>query len=214
MAAIGGSDVRESTDVEVWKPVPGYEGFYEVSNMGRVRSLPRVVEDKLGRRRPVPGCMLKLTPRQPGNQAGNISYLAVGLCRNGTTKSVTVHRLVVLAFLGEPKPGQVVRHLDGDHRNNKLSNLVWGTPVENAQDAMRHGTHPALAQMSKAHCTKGHEFTAENTRICASNGQRVCKTCDREKALAWYYRNHEKAKAANRERARKARLKYIGKKSA
>lgn len=109
---------------EEWRAVPGFEGLYEVSDFGRVRSLDRL--DRLGRRRA--GILLR-----PG--VASNGYPTVSLC--GRTHCV--HALVLTAFVG-PARGRVCRHLDGDRKNNALSNLAWGSPVENRHDADRHGT--------------------------------------------------------------------------
>ena len=111
--------------VAVWKPIPGYEGLYEVSDSGQVRSMDRV--DRLGRKRR--GRILR-----GGDSKG---YRNVMLSKDGTVFAVTVHRLVACAFLaGE---GAQIRHLDGDCTNNRAGNLAWGTPKENAADKERHG---------------------------------------------------------------------------
>jgi hypothetical protein len=102
---------------EVWKAVPGYEGRYEVSDLGHVRN--------------VGGRVLALCTVSGG-------YKAVSLGRNN---SKTIHRLVALAFLG-PAPNEkpLVLHNDGDRTNNTLHNLRYGSHADNAADAKRHGT--------------------------------------------------------------------------
>lgn len=83
-----------------------------------------------------------------GNQWKKLKYLIgrtrhyahVTLCRNGEHYPKMVHRLILITFSGEPKPGQEVRHLDGNMHNNSLSNLAWGTRKENMADCFAHGT--------------------------------------------------------------------------
>lgn len=105
--------------VECWLPVPGFEDQYQVSDLGRVRSLrwatPRVL-------RPGPS---------------NYGHLSVVLGRGNTRM---VHALVLLAFVGARPSGAECRHLDGNPANNRLDNLRWGTRTENILDAVRHGT--------------------------------------------------------------------------
>jgi len=103
---------------ERWRDVPGFEGLYQVSDWGRVRSLDRVVVDSLGRQRLIRGRLLK-----PISLNG---YHYVGLFRDGEQTRCLVHRLVLLAFVGEPESGQECRHLNGDPANNRLENLAWG----------------------------------------------------------------------------------------
>lgn len=118
------------SDSGQWRPVPGREGAYEVSDRGYVRSLDRVVLRSDGRSRPFPGRLL--TPSQDKR-----GYLFVCLQRYHRS---AVHRLVLEAFRGPCPPGMETRHLDGCPRNNTLDNLVWGTHSENECDKFRHGT--------------------------------------------------------------------------
>ena len=119
--------------MELWTSVPGYEGFYEVSNYGNVRSLTRSVPYGRHKNMVYTGRDLKLF--------GSNKYLSVKLSRAGVTKTVYVHELVLLAFEG-PRPPMdercEIRHLDGDKFNNQLSNLTYGTVKENAADRKLH----------------------------------------------------------------------------
>jgi hypothetical protein len=118
--------------VEQWKPIVGYEGLYEVSDQGRVRSLPGRQRNAKGWRMKS-GCIRKL----PLNAYG---YPVVDLKHNGTRKTYSVHTLVLTAFIG-PKPfGNECRHLNGIRSDARLCNLAWGTPSENDEDRRRHGT--------------------------------------------------------------------------
>lgn len=118
---------------EEWRPVPGWDGMYEVSSLGRVRSLARVVARSDGRTQTFPAKLRKACPVNGG-------YLAVHLCRNGKPQSFPIHRLVALAFLGPPPPQMEVCHGDGDRRNNELSSLRWGSHHDNLMDRLAHGT--------------------------------------------------------------------------
>lgn len=111
--------------VERWKPVVGYEGLYEVSSLGRVKSLPR---------RTTRGGI------RQGTASKVSGHIFIGLCKKGVMKSVTVHSLVLKAFRGLPKRGYECRHIDGNPANNTLRNLRWGTRQENMKDRERHGT--------------------------------------------------------------------------
>lgn len=118
---------------EIWKPVLGFEGLYEVSSCGRVRSLPRLVEC-VG---PVKGRYLSRKPGtilRPGRMSGG--HLSVVLGRDGGSR--TVHSLVLAAFCGPTPPGQEIRHKDGNPANNKLSNLEYATRSRNGQDKKWH----------------------------------------------------------------------------
>lgn len=114
---------------ETWRPVVGYEGLYEVSDLGRVRS---VTSDGRQRRRRL-GRVLK-----QGNAPHG--YKTVGLSKGSAgVETLTVHCLVLTAFTGPKPTGKETRHLDGDPGNNTLGNLAWGTRSENSQDTVRHG---------------------------------------------------------------------------
>ena len=119
--------------MELWTSILGYVGFYEVSSYGNVRSLTRFVPYGRHKGMTYTGRDLKLFVSG--------SYLSVKLARAGVTKTVYVHELVLLAFVG-PRPiiedRSEIRHLDGDKFNNQASNLVYGTVKENAADRKLH----------------------------------------------------------------------------
>ena len=156
---------------EIWKAVPGYEGAYEVSDSGRVRSLDRVVTSGHTRR----GKILKGSINR--NRGG---YRLITLSWASTTRTFGVHQLVLWAFIGPTPPGLQVRHVDGDVTNNTLRNLEYGTVSENAYDRVRHGTHPLA---SKSHCIRGHELKLPNlTGESVRSGQRRCLACNRARS--------------------------------
>lgn len=101
-------------------------------------------------------------------------YLILALSKNGNLRTRAVHKLVALAFIGEPFGNQVVRHLDGDSENNHFTNLKYGTHSENSKDAVRHGTH---VSSRKSHCPEGHPYEGENLVIIS--GRRCCRECRR-----------------------------------
>jgi len=116
---------------EVWKQIPGYEGLYEVSNLGRVRSLGRIVDHGNSGKLTIKARLLKLNLDR---------YQYVFLSRFGRPVRFRVHTLVLTTFSGPCPEGMVCRHLNGDPVDNRWpENLVWGTPAENIQDEIRHG---------------------------------------------------------------------------
>lgn len=151
---------------EEWRPIPGYEGLYEASSHGRIRSLDRRVRTARGDRI-TRGVVKKPAVKDTGR-------LQVHLAREGRKAPWTVHRLVALTFLGpQPGPGYMVLHWDDDPSNNHVSNLRWGTQSENEHDRVRNGGN---VQANKTHCVHGHEYTEANTWRDA-NGWRHCRTC-------------------------------------
>lgn len=126
---------------EFWLPVVGYEGYYEVSSLGRVRNV-------------APG---------PGRRKGHVlspsqgtRYAQIALCRDGHPRTHYVHRLVCVAFHGPPPDGLTdVLHWDDNPRNNEVSNLRWGTASDNLRDAVRNGGYQNQ-NTRKTHCIRGH----------------------------------------------------------
>lgn len=167
------------TAQEQWAPIPGYEGSYEASDRGRVRSLDRITD----RGRKWRGKIM--TPYVMDN-----GYAIVTLWRAGTQRPQLVHRLVLAAFYGKPKPGQEARHLNGDQADNRLSNLQWGTHSENQFDQVDHGTHPNAAL---THCPSGHPYDDENTYVYPNGRHRACRTCRAKYAREWQSRKTRKA---------------------
>lgn len=114
---------------EIWEPVKGYEGMYEVSNQGRVRSLDRIVKGNWGNERTFPGKILKLETTYQG-------YKRVRLSKDGKSKRFTAHRLVAETFIGKYPEGCVINHIDENKSNNQVENLEYVTQKEN----INHGT--------------------------------------------------------------------------
>jgi hypothetical protein len=119
---------------EIWKPVPGFEGAYEVSDHGRVRSLDRVVTYSKGGTRVLLGKALKTGKCRFG-------YPFVILHLNGNKQYYTVHRLVLSAFRGPCGEGFESCHNDGNPANNHIDNLRYDTRANNMADKISHGTH-------------------------------------------------------------------------
>ena len=119
--------------MERWRPVPDWEGLYEVSDKGRVRSVDRVVQFADGRTRRYRGRVLKLKLNVHG-------YPLAPLCRGEVKRWALVHRLVLTAFVGPCPAEQEGCHNDGDPTNAKLRNLRWDTRKANHADKRKHGT--------------------------------------------------------------------------
>ena len=136
--------------MEIWKPISGYEGFYEVSNLGRIRSLERIVECSDGRKRKIKDRTLKGSSYSGG-------YSGVTLHKDGCTKFVNIHRIVAEAFVPNPLEKEEVNHKDENPSNNHASNLEWvthkenlnfGTRTERARKAIVEAQGRAVRQLS------------------------------------------------------------------
>lgn len=145
-----------------WRDVAGYEGKYQVSRDGDVRSLDRV--DAAGR------AWRGRTMRQ----AKLRDHPIVGLYRNGTQKIHYVHALVLTAFCSARPAGFECCHADGDPSNNRLENLRWDTRSANAIDTVRHGRN---ANAAKTRCKNGHDFSPDNIYWTRAGKSRRCRTC-------------------------------------
>lgn len=134
---------------EVWLPVKGYEGLYEISNYGRVKSLPKIrgralSEEKLLKTRITNG------------------YVMVGLRKNGKLFNASVHRLIAQAFIPNPECKPQINHIDGNKQNNSVNNLEWCTASENTihayakglktrESCARYGKRRPLSDVEKAY---------------------------------------------------------------
>jgi hypothetical protein len=176
-----------SEEREGWLPVYGYEGLYEVSNLGRVRSVERTVRYVDGRVRRYPSRVLRTATDSGG-------YQTVHLC-NGRDKTARIHCLVAEAFIERTEDYELVRHLNGDPSDNRVQNLAWGTSSENARDTVRHGRN---RQAVKTHCARGHEFDEANTGYRKGRGGRCryCRACLREDGRRIYWAKKQRETTA------------------
>jgi hypothetical protein len=147
---------------EIWKPVVGYEGLYEVSNLGNVRSVDKV--DRQGQKKH--GRVRKLLLNQVG-------YLYVGISVENKKANLTVHRLVARAFIPNPDNKPQVNHIDGNKTNNIVSNLEWVTVAENTQHA---------------YTTKLNKYKGENSHLAKLTEKQVIEIYDRLQNGEYQYR--------------------------
>lgn len=112
---------------EVWRDVVGYEGLYQVSNIGRVKSLQRIIHLTNGK-------ILTIKERIKNISCNNNGYLMATLCKGGICGKYLVHRLVAQAFIPNPQNKPDIDHIDTDKSNNIVGNLKWVTPKENSNN--------------------------------------------------------------------------------
>lgn len=116
---------------EIWKAITNYEELYEVSNLGRVKSIERKVNNGFGGR--------KVRERILKNIKDGAGYEHLRLCKDGHGKTFRIHRLVAIAFISNPQKKPEVNHKNGVKTNNFWKNLEWTTPKENSQHAWING---------------------------------------------------------------------------
>ena len=158
------------TEQEHWLPVVGYEGLYEVSDQGRVRSLDRCVRARDNGVRLAEGRLLNATTLRSGHKR-------VKLSNDTNCKMALVHRLVLEAFIGPAPEGKpLALHNNDIPDDNRIENLRWGSYRDNQMDRVRNGRD---ANKNKTHCPQGHEYTEENT-YSWKRGWRACRTCQKQ----------------------------------
>lgn len=118
--------------MERWLPVVGFEGLYEVSDFGRVRSLERTVPDRRQGSKRIRERLLKLSKDH---------YPKVVLSKFNERHEWNVHQLVLETFIEIRPDGMEARHLNGNSKDASLTNLIYGTKVQNQGDRVQHGTH-------------------------------------------------------------------------
>lgn len=150
---------------EEWRQVANFEGFYEVSDRGRVRSLPRVRTHFDGSTSVAPGRLMRTL--QKGSK-----YHQVTLTKGGKATRYNLHVLVAATFLG-PNPWKLqVRHLDGNGHNCNIKNLRYGTPKQNGEDRVRHGTSP---RGERHGCAKLTSAQVNKIRALRKKGETIAK---------------------------------------
>lgn len=142
--------------IGIWRWVTGYEGYYQVSSLGRVRAVPRVVTRELPNgtivRQPVAGRLMGI---RANDTAG---YLELALTRDGKPKWKLLHILVCLAFHGpKPTPEHEVNHKDGNKPNCRAENLEWATKSENIEHAHRRGLRLAFCPTNRQFYKQGQQ---------------------------------------------------------
>ena len=159
---------------EIWKPVVGHEGSYEVSDHGRVRSLPRVIHKSDGTHQTLKGRVLRPTPHGAG-------YYHVAI---GQAGKKLIHHLVLEAFVGPRPEGADGCHYDDVRTNNNLENLRWDTRKGNLADSIRNGNNPRVNQVT---CKRGHVLDGGNLRpyTTRTSGHRNCLACARAHSRCW-----------------------------
>lgn len=124
--------LKMNQEIEIWKDVRGYEGVYQVSNLGKIRSIDRLCVDVNGKNRRMKG-------REILQAINTVGYKKVTLSANGESVNFLVHRIVAEAFIENSQNKRTVNHIDGNKHNNNALNLEWMSHSENERHAMNIG---------------------------------------------------------------------------
>jgi hypothetical protein len=143
---------------EIWKPIKDYEGFYEVSNLGRVRSVRR-------------NKVMSGSIRKDG-------YVSYNLVRDGKVKSKLAHRIVAEAFIPNHQEKPEVNHIDGNKHNNNVKNLQWVTPSENQRHAIRIGLRKGSRLQNGGCVLLTEEINEKVISISNATGRRKWEVVD------------------------------------
>jgi len=125
--------MKTKENIEEWRDIPGYEGLYKISSIGRLKSVDRV--SSIGKQ--VKGIIRKLAYNKKG-------YLMTSLCKNGVSTTKTIHRMVAKAFIPNPNNLPQINHKNGIKTDNGVDNLEWCTNLENMQHAFSTGLKEGL----------------------------------------------------------------------
>ena len=168
---------------EVWKDVRGYEGLYQVRNLGRVKSLKRHRSVNLMNTKTatVPERILKFGVSQ--------GYLAVTLAKDKINKKIRVHKLVASTFIPNPENKPHINHKDGNKHNNAVDNSEWITPKENTKHAFENGLIKGMCSFKGYHHTEeAKKLISEGNKWGSSKNHRIIKqyTKDGEFIKEWH----------------------------
>lgn len=170
-------------DAEEWRAVVGYEGYYEVSNQGRVRSLDRMVYAGQGRERRHVGRTLAL---HDGD-----NYIKVRLKRDGGGRTWNVHTLVAAAFHGPCPDGLEICHNNGNAHDNRAENLRYDTHRANNWDKVLHDSMRYTRRYEES-CVHGHPYEPGSYYISKETGGKKCLVCDRIRGARYRAEKHRR----------------------
>ena len=178
---------------EEWKPIPGYDGMYEVSNWGRVKSYKHNSDGKI------------LSPGKDGR-----GYHIIALCKDGKRKMCKIHRLVATAFISNPSNLPEVNHKDENRRNNYLGNLEWcdhsynnsyGTKNQRAAEKL---SIPVVQLDKEGNLVAEYKSTREAARRTGIAQSNICNCCQHKSyksagGFIWIYKDEYTATQTNQD---------------
>ena len=187
--------IEHTLKQEEWKPIPGYEGLYEVSNYGRVRSFKWSSNGKI------------LSPGKDGS-----GYCFVNLCKDGKAKLRTIHRLVAEAFIPNPNNFPQVNHMDECKKNNYFENLEWCSSAYNNSYGTRtrrmaeKNSKPVVQLDKKGNFISEFESLREASRRTGIDDASICRCCNHKPGyksaggFVWIYKDEYTASQIQQEK--------------
>lgn len=155
---------------EEWKPVKGYEGFYEASTMGRIRSVTRYINRSRGGLQMSRGMVLR--------QNHNGSYYSVGISKYGKQKTVAVHKMVMEAFSQRPVWAEEINHINHNSLDNHLSNLEWCTVLQNRDHTYKDGNSKRARPVQRLNDGKVYRSMCEAAKDISATQSQIDKVCN------------------------------------
>lgn len=171
---------------EIWKDIKGYEGLYQISNFGRVKSLKRKTLNSK--------C---LYDKILNNRINHNGYFMIFLSKNKKIKGFRINRLVAEAFLPNPNNKPQVNHKDGNKTNNRIDNLEWCTAKHNTQHAIKNGLRTNKYHREIVQCDLDNNLIKEWHSIKEATNfgfskSGICQCCKskrkKHKNYKWYYK--------------------------
>lgn len=175
---------------EIWKDIPQYEGIYQASNLGRIKSLKRIAKKEYKGNRVVKEKIMRGTPNEDG-------YLKVHfkIKEKNINKVLFIHRLVAQTFISNPDNLPQVNHKDGNKKNNNINNLEWCTNLYNQKHAWENSLHKPtkkegrlINQYDKSNkFIKSYKSISEASRKTKINPSNICMAAKKERKTAGGY---------------------------
>lgn len=186
---------------EVWKDIEDFKGYYQVSNLGRVRSLDRVVKGRVGNN-------VNKNSKIMATKIDTYGYVNVGFCKNNKKYTKRVHRLVAKAFIKNTQKKKTVNHINGVKDDNRLVNLEWNTQSENMKHSYKYLGRQSYKPYNNTHTRKACDmynlkndyimthksiyhaslWLRNNTNYLKANDSHIVSVCKNNRKTAYGYK--------------------------